>query len=137
MVQFHSARIHNARSHTARTHNARSHTARPRAWTGWAIGAALALGAGIGGTAMAEPAHGPLARATCGERAEVTAKLHQKFGEMQAATGLVSSDRMLEVWRSDDGSWTILMTRPDGQTCIMAAGELWREAPAGTSGDPI
>ena len=74
---------------------------------------------------------------TCGERAEVTAKLERKFGELQRGTGVISSNQILELWQSNEGSWTILMTRPDGRTCIMAAGDFWRKTPEGTSGDPV
>lgn len=89
---------------------------------------------------MGDPARAQLESAwiednTCGARDEVTAKLAGKYGETQTATGLVSSNRVLEVWRSADGTWTLLMTRPDGKTCIVAAGSLWRDG-ISAPGDP-
>lgn len=72
---------------------------------------------------------------TCGERHVVTERLEIRFGEIQQGTGMVSTDRVLELWRSKEGSWTILMTRPDGQTCIMAAGDAWDDKDA-IPGDP-
>ncbi|MEM7060308.1 MAG: hypothetical protein AAF557_22235 [Pseudomonadota bacterium] len=88
----------------------------------------------LGSTASAQNF---LHQSSCGKRDEVTQKLERKFGELQRGTGVVSSRRILELWQSNDGSWTILMTRPDGVTCIMAAGEFWRKTPEGTSGDPV
>lgn len=72
---------------------------------------------------------------TCGVRDTVIERLELRFGEIQQGTGLVSTNRVLELWRSQDGTWTILMTRPDGRTCIMAAGEGWDEKDA-VPGDP-
>lgn len=97
----------------------------------------MAVGIAAVLTAPAAYAERSLEDATCGERATVTQELERSFGELQKGTGLVSSNRVLELWQSDDGSWTILMTRPDGVTCIMAAGEFWRKTPEGTSGDPV
>lgn len=88
----------------------------------------------LGTTANAQ---GFLQDATCGDRDEVTKKLERKFGELQRGTGVISSNQILELWQSSEGSWTILMTRPDGRTCIMAAGDFWRKTPEGTSGDPV
>ena len=41
--------------------------------------------------------------------------------------GLVSNGSILEVLASKDGSWTISVTRPDGMSCVVAAGEAWED----------
>lgn len=86
----------------------------------------LAICVALAGTpALAQMAINP---AACGNRKAVTDKLVEKYGELQRGAGMVSNDRLLELWRSEKtGSWTILMTRPDGLTCIMAAGNYWRD----------
>ncbi len=45
---------------------------------------------------------------------------------------------VFEVWASEKtGSWTILFTRPDGVTCIMATGHDWQSlSPLSPVGDP-
>jgi hypothetical protein len=43
--------------------------------------------------------------------------------------GLVSNGAVLEVLTSDKGSWTIIVTRPDGTSCVVAAGEAWENLP--------
>ena len=66
----------------------------------------------------------------CGSREEMTERLKRSFGEAQTGLGLVSAERMLEVWSSPEtGTWTILMTDPSGQSCLVAAGEAWKTVP--------
>ena len=37
-------------------------------------------------------------------------------------------DGLVEVYASEEtGTWTILMTRPDGTTCLLAAGQRWEQ----------
>lgn len=69
----------------------------------------------------------------CADRGEMTERLREGFGEAQTGLGLVNSAQVLEVWSSDEtGTWTILMTDIDGQSCLVAAGESWKTVPAGT-----
>lgn len=66
------------------------------------------------------------AKDACAERDVVIEGLQNKFSEELTAGGLQTtqpSQMMVEVWSSPDtGTFTILMTRPDGTTCIVAAG---------------
>jgi hypothetical protein len=69
------------------------------------------------------------AQAACAERDMVVEKLEGRYGEVFAGGGLQSSSSVFEVWFSEEkGTWTILMTRPNGLSCIMASGTNWREA---------
>jgi hypothetical protein len=69
------------------------------------------------------------AQAACAERDMVVEKLEGRYGEAFAGGGLQSSSSVFEVWFSEEkGTWTILMTRPNGLSCIMASGTNWREA---------
>lgn len=62
----------------------------------------------------------------CGDRDTVVSALGDLYGEHHVASGLQSSTGLLEIWSSGDGgSWTILLTRPDGVTCVMASGTYW------------
>lgn len=70
----------------------------------------------------------------CGMRDAVIGALAEGYGERLAGAGLQSETRVLEVWTSDEsGTWTILMTRADGTTCIVASGTDWR-APSQRAG---
>ncbi|NNE88933.1 MAG: hypothetical protein HKN27_12725 [Silicimonas sp.] len=67
-------------------------------------------------------------QSNCADRHHVVKKLANGYGEVFAGGGLQNSSRIFEVWFSEDkGTWTILMTRADGKTCIMASGTNWRE----------
>ncbi|NQW01683.1 MAG: hypothetical protein HQ483_18410 [Rhodospirillales bacterium] len=71
-------------------------------------------------------AAGPAAaQAVCGLRAAMLRQLGGNYKEAVVAMGLASNGAVLEVTRSDSGSWTILLTNPSGVTCLMAAGENW------------
>lgn len=67
---------------------------------------------------------------TCGNRAAIVERLDSKYGEQPAGMGLSNSNSMVEVFASEEtGTWTILITMPSGQTCLVAAGEYWDAAP--------
>lgn len=60
----------------------------------------------------------------CGPRAEVVAQLAERFGEARRAMGLAANNMVMEVYASDASqSWTITVTAPDGQTCLIASGQ--------------
>ena len=71
------------------------------------------------------------AQTNCASRDVVVDKLSVRYGEAFAGGGLQSTQQIFEVWYSEEkGTWTILLTRADGTSCIMASGTNWRE------GDP-
>lgn len=77
---------------------------------------------------MAMGAHAAVAMPHCGSRDDVVASLVDEYDETHRASGLESETGLMEIWASDvDGSWTILLTRPDGQSCVMATGSHWLE----------
>lgn len=75
------------------------------------------------------PALPAAAQTNCAPRDVVTERLAADYGEMFEGGGLQGTQAVFEVWISrEEGTWTILMTRADGMSCIMAAGTDWREA---------
>jgi hypothetical protein len=67
-------------------------------------------------------------RQACAKRDQVVRKLEEKFGETLRSIGLHQSDGVVEVYSSEEtGTWTILVTRPDGVSCLMASGQLWEQ----------
>jgi hypothetical protein len=68
-----------------------------------------------------------LAQTNCASRDVVIEKLEAGYGEAFAGGGLQNATSIYEVWFSEEkGTWTILMTRSDGYSCIMASGTNWR-----------
>lgn len=79
---------------------------------------------------------GPVfAQSVCGERAAFIRQLSKAYSELPRAVGRVSNGGKLELLTSHDGSWTMLITMPDGVACVAASGEAWEELPA-LSSDP-
>ncbi len=75
------------------------------------------------------------AQSACTTRSAVAAQLAGDFAEAPVAAGLVSSGAVIEVFTSDDGStWTIVLTRPEGTSCLVAAGEAWVTLPVKVMG---
>jgi hypothetical protein len=77
-------------------------------------------------TALSLPA---TAQTVCGERTKFLKHLSSGYSEAPVAMGLVSNGSILEVLASKDGSWTIIVTQPDGTSCVVAAGEAWEDMP--------
>jgi hypothetical protein len=76
----------------------------------------------VGPFTMPTSAHGQVA---CEKRAKITTSLKKDYAEMPASAGLDNAGRMIEVFASTEGSWTILMTMPTGVSCLLATGENW------------
>jgi len=76
----------------------------------------------FGAAALAPPAYA----ASCAARETVIERLQEQFSEQLAAGGLQSTrpvKTMVEVWASPEtGTFTILLTNPNGLTCVVAAG---------------
>ena len=43
----------------------------------------------------------------------------------QTAVGVLGPDVMMEIFVSDNGTWTIISTDTGGQSCVISAGEGW------------
>ena len=65
----------------------------------------------------------------CGPHAEIVKELETRFEERHQSIGLASNGAVIEVFTSSTGSWTIPMTFPNGQSCMLAVGEDWQSVP--------
>ena len=66
------------------------------------------------------------AQNSCGPREAVLELLTGQYDEATVAIGLATTGGVIEVLASDDGrTWTIMMTSPDGTSCVVASGEAW------------
>jgi len=64
--------------------------------------------------------------ASCAARASVIERLQTTFGESRQGMGLGQNNAVVEIFASaDTGTWTILVTLPNGMSCLIAAGESW------------
>ena len=72
----------------------------------------------------------------CTKRAAMVDALARKYHEERRGIGIASRAGVMEFYVSQTGTWTVLMTMPNGVSCILAAGRDWEEiaaTPAGTN----
>ncbi|WP_338529700.1 hypothetical protein [Nitratireductor thuwali] len=93
-----------------------------------------AMKAGLGLTALAAVAlftgaQQATSEATiCAPRDALVDQLRHQFDESQKAMGLLGQHAIMEVFASRQGSWTIVTTDTEGNSCILAAGESWDDS---------
>ena len=95
------------------------------------LAGAVFLGAfGLTSSAMAQPPPPIALTPACHSHADLAAMLNRKYSEAPNAVGVQANGHLVEVFASSDGtSWTIVVTRPDGVSCIVAVGEDWEALP--------
>jgi len=71
----------------------------------------------------------------CGARDEFIRALNGKYLETPKHMAIAGEVNLVEVFTSRVGTWTILVTSPDGKTCIIAAGNSWEDLPVEILGD--
>lgn len=73
----------------------------------------------------------------CTDRNEVLSQLSNQYSEAPVAMGVANNGGVVEILSSQAGtSWTIILTMPNGVTCMIAAGENWESLPARARMDP-
>ncbi len=93
----------------------------------WVISSAL----------LCAPASNALAvQVQCAKHQLLAGMLTEKYSEAPVAMGTVNEDRYMQLFISRSGSWTIVVTRTDGQACIVAAGQNWEKLPVLAEAEP-
>ena len=68
------------------------------------------------------------AQSACLPHNKLVDLLDGRYSEQRVATGLENNGRLFEVFTSTDGAtWTMVITTPDGASCVVAAGLGWHE----------
>ncbi len=63
----------------------------------------------------------------CAPRDKAVVQLKKQFGELVSGRGLaVNGKRMIELFVSEKGSWTVLISDPKGLSCVVTSGENWQ-----------
>ena len=64
----------------------------------------------------------------CAPRETVVERLANTYGESRQSIGLGERGMVIETFASPDtGTWTITVTSPKGETCLVASGQSWVE----------
>lgn len=71
----------------------------------------------------------------CAPREALLTSLSREYSEAPQAVGLANNGSVVELLSTRDGkTWTLLMTQPDGTSCVIAAGEAWDLLPQQVAG---
>lgn len=62
---------------------------------------------------------------TCAPHAAVVRSLAEQYREKPQSVGVVDSKTVIEVFVSEAGTWTIIATDTNGNSCVLSAGEGW------------
>ena len=88
--------------------------------------AILTLGLGVGAILLlsSQVRGQDRAAGNCGDRAEIVAALTDQYGETRQAMALTHARQVVELFAAPDGgSWTLIITFPSGESCLISAGD--------------
>lgn len=76
-------------------------------------------------------AHPPaaLAQPVCGTHQSIAENLKKSYAETPVSMGITSGGGIIEVFSSPKGTWTLVITQPNGVSCLIAAGQDWEDLP--------
>lgn len=67
-------------------------------------------------------------RVACGPGPGLVAHLEKEWGEEPAVVALDAAGRMVRILANPEtGTWSILITGPDGPTCLIQHGSAWEQ----------
>ena len=72
---------------------------------------------------------GASAQTTCLDRANFVSELEAQHSKSPVSMGLANTVVMVEIFASNKGTFTIILTQPDGTSCFAAAGDYWENSP--------
>lgn len=81
-------------------------------------------------------AQGRNAPMACGDRDSITKLLIDQYAENPTSLGLASNGSVFEVFTSKGGTWTVLLTSPNGISCLIGSGEHWENNKSIPGTDP-
>lgn len=67
--------------------------------------------------------------APCGPHEKIISILEKRYGETLHSMGVSADGRLVEVYASPSGSWSLLVTMPNGTACMMASGDSFQTIP--------
>jgi hypothetical protein len=62
------------------------------------------------------------AQTPCGPTGKVEARIQKEYGESIIGAGVVAGGYLFTTVNPQTGSFTVLLRRPDGQTCVLMGG---------------
>lgn len=94
----------------------------------------LILAAALAAASLSSTAGEAVAAMQCGKHDDVAKALNAKFKETRRIMGVINARAVMEIFMSQQGTWTMLVTDTNGIACITASGEEWQEVPVTLAG---
>jgi hypothetical protein len=67
-----------------------------------------------------------IAQMLCSDKPKLMERLYETYDEHPVWQGLTSGNGLMEMWGSTDHStWTLVLTLPNGQACVLSSGSNW------------
>ncbi|HEY7766053.1 MAG TPA: hypothetical protein VIB38_13765 [Aestuariivirgaceae bacterium] len=67
--------------------------------------------------------------AACAPQAEFAKHLEMNYKERMEGVGVANDGSLFQIFTSDNGSWSLLITNGKKISCIVAAGDMWVAKP--------
>lgn len=77
------------------------------------------------------------AQQNCAPRERIVDHLATKYDEAQVGVGLDAAGNLIEVWAAASGSFTILVSSPNGLSCIATSGAGYIVGALGPAGEDM
>jgi hypothetical protein len=61
----------------------------------------------------------------CGPTGQVEKRIHDQYGESIVGAGITPGGILFTLANPETGTFTILLRRPDGMTCVLMGGTGW------------
>jgi hypothetical protein len=85
------------------------------------------LVAGLAATTAPAMAQG---QSACTQSHDITKLLSDDFSELPVAFGVQRDGSLMQIYASKQGNtWTVVLTKPEGVSCIVAEGVRWEALP--------
>ncbi len=62
----------------------------------------------------------------CAKQTDLRSYLQEAYAEKLAAVGMVNEQSIMEIYVSDSGTWTVVLTNPAGVSCLVLSGQGWQ-----------
>ena len=69
------------------------------------------------------------AQKTCGKHEDIVKRLESQYQETRKDVGMNFNGILIEIFASEKGTFSIVFTRPNGLSCLVAAGTNWEHLP--------
>jgi hypothetical protein len=69
------------------------------------------------------------AEAVCGKRTDFVGVMAKKYNETPKSVGIAAGGSLFEIYTSPEGTFTVLISKPGGISCVVAAGNSFENVP--------